>query len=39
MPKYGIFINLVFCRQLLTNERIPTEKKQKDEKAAVLVAT
>ena len=39
MPKCGIFINFVFCRKLLKNERIPAEKKQKEDKAAVCVAT
>ena len=39
MPKCGIFINFVFCRQLLKNEIIPAEKKQKEDKAAVYVAT
>ena len=39
MPKDGIFINFVFCRQLLKKERILAEKKQKDEKAVVLIAT
>ena len=39
MSKYGIFINFVFCSQLLKNEIIPAKKKQKDEKATVLVAT
>ena len=29
MPKCGIFINFVFCRQLLKNERISVEKKAK----------
>ena len=39
MPKCGIFINFVFCRELLKNERIPAEKKQKEDKAAVCVVT
>ena len=39
MPKCGIFINFVFCRHLLKNERIPSEKKQKEDKTAVCVAT
>ena len=29
----------MFCRKLLKNEIIPTEKKQKEDKAAVCVAT
>ena len=32
MPKCGIFINFVFYRQSLKNERIPVEKKQKEDK-------
>ena len=39
MPKCGIFINFVFYRQLLKNERILSEKKQKDDKTAICVAT
>ena len=38
MPKCGIF-NFVFCMKLLKNEIIPVEKKQKEDKAAVCVAT
>ena len=39
MPKCEIFINFVFYKQLLKNEIISTEKKQKDDKTAVYVAT
>ena len=39
MPKYGIFINFVFCMQLLKKKRKPTENKQKEDKTAVCVVT
>ena len=39
MKKCGIFINFMFCRQLLKKERILIEKKQKEDKTAVCVAT
>ena len=39
MPKCEIFINFVFYGKLLKNERIPVEKKQKEDKTAVYVTT
>ena len=39
MPKYEIFINFVFCGQLLKKEKIQAEKKQKEDKTVVYVVT